>query len=188
MMNGLCRYLSIAVVALFVAGSLTGCKRTRAKEEKPSNESPPDVRVDLLAHGLPSGFFRADAETKCAGEIIGYRFVVWLNNDDVAVGFNTSPNCRQSPDRKVDGLARVLVFDVRGVLKASRDLPYLADGNGGEIVADGEGKPGPGGTLLFRIESVKIDAGHESKSSLLLLDANLKDVARLVSRPHEFVL
>lgn len=64
--------------------------------------------------------------------------------------------------------------------KLERDIPYLADGNG-EVVAQGEAGPGPGGTLLFRIESVNLDeAGrNESKSGVLLLDARLKDVARL---------
>jgi hypothetical protein len=178
--NGSRRMLSAAIVALFVAGPLAGCKRTRAEEEPTPKESPPDVRVDLSAHGLPSDFFRVDAQTKCAGQIIGYRFVVWLSNKDVAVGFNTSPNCRPTPHDKVNGSARILVFDVRGVLKAKRDLAYLADGNG-EVVADGEGKAGPGGTLLFRIQSVNLDeeGRHESKSGLILLDANLKDVSRL---------
>jgi len=180
LMNGSCKMLFVAIVTLFVAGPFAGCKRTQAKEEPTPKEAPPDVRVDLSAHGLPKAFFRADAETKCAGQIIGYRFVVWLNNEDVAVGFNTSPNCRPTPDDKVNGVARILEFDVRGALKASRDLAYLADGNG-EIVAEGEGKAGPGGTLLFRIESVNLDKErrHESKSGLILLDANLKDVARL---------
>jgi len=139
---------------------------------------PPDIRVALNAYGLPAGFFQSDTKTKCGRQIIGYRFVVWLNDDTVAVGFNVSPNCRQSPDRKVDGLARILVFNSSGVLKAKRDLPYLADGNG-ELVAQGEARPGPGGTLLFRIESVNLDeeGRNESKSGVRLLDATLKDVA-----------
>ncbi|MGA3373950.1 MAG: hypothetical protein ABSC48_19580 [Terracidiphilus sp.] len=141
---------------------------------------PPDFRVALDAYGLPAGFFQPDAETKCGNQIIGYRFVVWLSDDTVAVGFNVSPNCRQSPGTKVDGLARILAFDTSGVLKAKRDLPYLADGNG-ELVAQGEARPGPGGTLLFRVESVNLDkeGRNESKSGVLLLDANLKDVAEL---------
>lgn len=140
---------------------------------------PPEVRVALGAYGLPPGFFQPDAE-KCGSQIIGYRFVVWLNDETVAVGFNVSPNCRQSPDRKVDGLARILVFNTSGVLKAKRDLPYLADGNG-ELVAQGEARPGPGGTLLFRIESVNLDeeGRNESKSGVRLLDTNLKDVAEI---------
>ena len=140
----------------------------------------PDIRVALNAYGLPAGFFQPDAETKCGTQIIGYRFVVWLNDDTVAVGFNVSPNCRQSPGAKVDGLARTLVFNTSGVLKAKRDLPYLADGNG-ELVAQGEARPGPGRTLLFRIESVNLDdkGRNESKSGVRLLDANLKDVAEL---------
>jgi hypothetical protein len=131
------------------------------------------VRIDLSQHGLPKKFFRADADMKCASQIIGYRFVVWLNNESVAVGFNTSPNCRPSPKQKVRGMARILVFNMEGTLKASRDLPYDADG-GTVLVAPGEGRAGPGGTLLFRIE----EAG-DSKSGILLLDANLKDIARL---------
>jgi hypothetical protein len=65
-------------------------------------------------------------------------------------------------------------------LKAKRDIPYLADGNG-EIVADGEATPGPSGTLLFRIGSVNLDkeGRNQSKSGVLLLDANLQDIARL---------
>jgi hypothetical protein len=179
-MKGSFKMLSAAIVALFLAGALAGCKRTQAKEEPTPTEPLPEVRVDLSAHGLPKDFFRPDVETKCAGQIIGYRFVVWLSNENVAVGFNTSPNCRRTPDEKVSGLARILVFDIRGVLKAKRDLAYLADGNG-EVVADGEGKAGPGGTLLFRIQSVNLDeeGRHESKSGVLLLDANLKDVSRL---------
>lgn len=133
----------------------------------------PAVRIGLSQHGLPKDFFQADADTKCAHQIIGYRFVVWLNNDAVAVGFNTSPNCRPSPHQRVRGTARMLVFDAQGTVKASRDLPYDADG-GQVLVAPGEGGAGPGGTILFRIE----EAG-ESKSGILLLDANLKDTARL---------
>ena len=133
----------------------------------------PDIRINLSAQGLPSDFFQADADTKCGNQIIGYRFVVWLDNQSVAVGFNTSLNCRPSPKQKVQGLARLLVFDVQGILKASRDLPYDADGDG-VLVTEGEGKAGPGGTLLFRIE----EAG-ESKSGILLLNTNLKDTARV---------
>src|ERR1700694_298928 len=133
----------------------------------------PDHRVNLSAHGLPVNFFSKDADTKCAGQIIGYRFVVWLNNKDLAVGFNTSPNCRTSPKQKVNGVARLLIFYVSGNLKASRNLSYNADGEG-VFVTEGEGRSGPGETLLFRIE----EAGN-SKSGVLLLDANLSDVARI---------
>ena len=138
---------------------------------------PASVRVSLKAYRLPEGFFQPGADTKCASQIIGYRFVVWLDDQDVAVGFNTSPNCRHSPDREVSGALRLLAFDVGGTLKASRDISYLADGNG-ELVADGEGMPGPNATLVIRIESVNLDkeGRHESKSSVRLLDANLKDV------------
>jgi len=69
---------------------------------------------------------------------------------------------------------------VTGVFKAKRDIAYLADGYG-EIVAEGEATPGPGGTLLFRLQSVNLDqeGRSESKSGVLLLDASLQDVARL---------
>ncbi len=161
------------VSVVVFCGMIGGCSRAQ-------REPTPDVRIPLSPHGLPNGFFRADADTKCAGEIIGYRFVVWLNSEDVAVGFNTSPNCRIAPNRKVDGTARLLVFSVSGVLKAKRDIPYLADGNG-EVVAEGEARSGPSGTLLFRIESVNLDkeGRNESKSGVLLLDGDLNDVVRL---------
>jgi hypothetical protein len=162
----------VAVAAIF--GMLSGCSPAKSTKEPPA-----DVSVNLSAHGLPKGFFQADAE-KCAHEIISYRFVVWLDNESVAVGFNTSPNCRMSPGRKVDGLARVLVFSLTGELKANRDIPYLADGNG-ELVAEGEASAGPGGTILFRVESVNLDpeGRQESKSGVLLLDPKLQDVARI---------
>jgi hypothetical protein len=138
------------------------------------------VRVPLKKFGLPDGFFQPGADTKCSDQIIGYRFVVWLDRQSVAVGFNTSPNCRQSPDRAVSGVLRVLVFDPAGTLKVSRNIPYLADGNG-ELVADGEAMQGPDGTLLIRIESVNLDSNgrHESKSGVLLLDAKLAEVLKL---------
>ena len=157
-----------AIIALATGSLLVGCSGSQTNREPKLA-----VRIDLSAHGLPKGFFRADADTKCAHQIIGYRFVVWLDNATVAVGFNTSPNCRPSPEQKVHGLARLLAFDVQGTLKASRDLPYDADGDG-VLVTEGEGKSGPSGTLLFRIE----EAG-ESKSGILLLDTKLKDTARL---------
>ena len=167
------RAIVLPVAAIF--GILAGCSPAQT-----AKEPPPDVRINLSAHGLPQGFFRADAD-KCAHEIISYRFVVWLDNESVAVGFSTSPNCRVSPDLKVDGVARLLTFGMTGELKAKRDIPYLADGNG-EIVAEGEARPGPGGTLLFRIDSVNLDkeGRNESKSGLLLLDAKLQDVAQRV--------
>src|ERR1700730_15562235 len=169
-MNELPKKLAAAVVIAAASVSLfVGCSGSRTNKVQPT----PEVRIDLSAHGLPEDFFRANTDTKCASQIIGYRFVVWLNNETVAVGFNTSPNCRPWTGQKVHGLARLLAFDVQGRLKASRDLTYDADGEG-VLVAEGEGKPGPSGTLLFRIE----EAG-ESKSGILVLDANLKDTARL---------
>jgi hypothetical protein len=169
-----------------VAGAMcliSACSGRQAKRDSvPANsrEQTPDIRIDLRQYGLPAGFFSAGADTKCASQIIGYRFVVWLGIEHVAVGFNTSPNCRQTPDRKVDGLARILVFDIHGKLQAQRDLPYLADGNG-ELVTDGEAGPGPKSTLLFRMESVSLDpeGRNESKSGVRLLDRNLKDVREL---------
>jgi hypothetical protein len=170
-------FTTVVMSVVLVGSVFGGCSKAQMKP-KPEPESKPDIHIDLSSYGLPSGFFRAGTDSTCASQIIGYRFVVWLSNENVSVGFNTSPNCRQSPDRKVNGSARVLVFNLQGALKASRDLPYLADGNG-ELVAEGEGRPGPDGALLFRIESVNIDSEHESKSGLLLLDANLKDVAHI---------
>jgi hypothetical protein len=166
---------SVAIVGL----QLVGCSSAPPNSDSAPGEPKPNARVSLSAYGLPKDFFQPVAE-KCANQIIGYRFVVWLNSDDVVVGFNTSPYCRSAPDRKVSGSARLLVFSGSGAFKVQRDVPYLADGNG-EIVAEGEARSGPSGTLLFRLESVNLDAEgrSESKSGVLLLDANLKDVEQL---------
>lgn len=138
----------------------------------------PDARIDLSALGLPKDFFSFRDEGPRT--IVGYRFVVWLNPNEVVVGFNTSPNSRVAPDRKVDGSARLLVFSSNGELKTRRDIAYPADGYV-EIVTEGEATAGPRGTLLFRIQSVNLDqeGRNESKSGVLLLDANLKDIARI---------
>src|SRR4030095_5470444 len=160
---------TLGVIGYIAAAFLVACSASRRNPTEPI----PAVRIDLSQHGLPKDFFSPDADTKCASHIIGYRFVVWLNDETVAVRFKHSPNFRPSPYQKVRGIARILVFNTQGSIKASRDLPYDADG-GTVLVAPGEGKAGPGGTLLFRIE----EAG-ESKSGVLLLDANLKDTARL---------
>jgi hypothetical protein len=171
---------SVLVAALIGCHLLVGCSTAQSNASAQTEIGPvPGVRVPLNADGLPGDFFQPGADTNCSNQIIGYRFVVWLNSQNVAVGFNTSPCFRQSPDRKVDGVLRVLVFDLKGTLKASRDLPYLADGNG-EVVADGEAMPGPENTLLVRVESVNLvpDGSQESKSGVRLLDASLKDVAQ----------
>ncbi|MCU1334936.1 MAG: hypothetical protein JWO19_517 [Bryobacterales bacterium] len=161
---------SIAIVCTLLAS----CSRTQAQREP---EPTADVRVDLNALGLPKDFF--SGREGLARTIIGYRFVVWLDRDDVVVGFNTSPSSRVAPDRIVEGSARLLIFSVGGILKAKRDVPYLADGNG-ELVAEGEAIPGPGGTLLFRIDSVNLDkeGRKESPSGVLLFDVKLHDIAR----------
>jgi hypothetical protein len=80
----------------------------------------------------------------------------------------------------VNGLARLIVFDATGKVKGQRDIPYVADGYG-EVVAEGEARPGPGGTILFRIQPVNLDheGRSQSKSSVLLLDGELKEVAHL---------
>jgi hypothetical protein len=160
----------VALPLLFIC-----CSKAHTKTE---TEPVPDTRIDLSALGLPKDFFSFRDEGPRT--IIGYRFVFWLNPDEVVVGFNTSPHSRVATDRKVDGLARLLVFRLNGELKAKRDVAYLADGYG-EIVAEGEPSAGPGGTLLFRMQSVNLDqrGSNESKSGVLLLDANLRDVARI---------
>jgi hypothetical protein len=173
--------IAVAVTTAIGCDLIPGCSsaQTRGPSVQANIGPVANVRVPLKAYGLPDSFFEPGFDTKCASQIIGYRFVVWLDNKDVAVGFNTSPNCRQSSDRKVNGTLRILVLDLGGALKASRNLPYLADGNG-ELVADGEGMPGPNGTLLVRIESVNLDESgrRESPSGIRLLNADLKDVVQ----------
>jgi hypothetical protein len=160
----------VVLALLFIS-----CSKAQPKTEP---EPVPDTRIDLTPLGLPKNFFSFNDERPRT--IIGYRFVVWLNPDEVVVGFNTSPNSRVAPDRKVEGSARLLVFGLNGELKTKRDITYLADGYG-EIVAEGEATSGPRGTLLFRIQSVNLDheGRNESKSGVLLLDANLRDIARI---------
>ena len=173
----------VILMPVVIASCLfAGCRR--AQEHAASHEfdfgPAPSVEIPLKPHGLPEGFFQPGTDTKCSSQIIQYRFVVWLDSRNIAIGFNTSPNCRPAPEQKVSGVLRILVFNPKGGLKASRDLPYLADGNG-EFVADGEAMPGPNGTLLVRIESVNLDeqGRRESPSGVRLLDANLKDVAQI---------
>ena len=165
------RTASLVVLALL----FISCSKAHTNTEP---DPVPDTRIDLSALGLPKDFFSFRDEGPRT--IIGYRFVVWLNPDEVVVGFNTSPNSRVAPDRKVDGSARLLVFNLNGELETKRDIAYLADGYG-EIVAEGEATSGPRGTLLFRIQSVNLDqeGRNESKSGVLLLDAKLRDIARI---------
>ena len=148
----------------------------RHAEREP--EPTADVRVDLKPMGLAGDFFSRSEELPRT--IIGYRFVVWLDRDDIVIGFNTSPSSRVAAGRKVDGAARLLLFSGAGVLKRQRDIAYLADGNG-ELVAEGQAMAGPGGTLLLGLQSVNLDSEgrNESKSGVLLLDSNLQDIARI---------
>lgn len=158
-----------------IASLLFGCSREHTNAQpKPV----PEVKIDLSPQGLPKGFFSMKDERPRT--IVGYRFVVWPNNEEVVVGFNTSPSAAVARDRKVDGSARLLAFSIGGELKAKRDIPYLAYGYD-EIVAEGEATAGPSGTVLFRIQSVNLDkeGRNESKSGVLLLDANLHDAARI---------
>jgi hypothetical protein len=167
----------IALTASMVVLALLfiSCSKAQRKTEP---EPVPDTRIGLSALGLPNDFFSFRDERPRT--IIGYRFVVWLNPNALVVGFNTSSNSRVAPDRKVEGSARLLVFSLNGELKTKRDIAYLADGYG-EIVAEGEATSGPRGTLLFRIQSVNLDqeGRKESKSGVLLLDANLGGIARI---------
>lgn len=171
--NGSRRKLTLPAGIFALACLLLGCSRIKTNTEP---EPVPDARIQLSALGLPKDFFSTKDEAPRT--IIAYRFLVWLNSEDVVVGFNTSPVSRVTPDHK--GSVRLLIFNVAGVLKSKRDITYLADGYG-ELVAEGEATAGPSGTLLFRIQSVNLDkeGKNESKSGVLLLDANLQDTARI---------
>ena len=171
--NGSRRKLTLTGGAFALACLLLGCSRVKTNADP---QPIPDAQIQLSALGLPKDFFSTSDESP--GTIIAYRFVVWLNSEEVVVGFSTSPPSRVAPDHK--GSARLLIFNVAGVLKAKRDIAYLADGYG-EVVADGEATAGPGKTLLFRIQSVNLnkEGTNESKSAVLLLDENLQDVARI---------
>ncbi len=171
----------LAPLVLVGCNLAAGCSPAQLRDSSVQNNTGPSaiVRVPLKSFGLPDAFFNPGFDTKCSTQIIQYRFVVWLDDQNIAVGFNTSPNCRVAPDRPVNGQLRVLVFDLSGALRANRNLSYSADGNG-EIVADGEAMPGPNGTLLIRIESVNLDTEgrHESPSGVRLLDSRLADVTQ----------
>jgi len=171
--NGSRRKLTLAAGVFALACLLLGCSRVKTNAE---HEPVPDARIQLSALGLPKDFFSTRDEAPRT--IIAYRFVVWLNREEVVVGFSTSPISRVTPDHK--GSVRLLIFNVAGVLKSKRDIAYPADGYG-ELVAEGEATAGPSGTLLFRIQSVNLDkeGNNESKSGILLLDANLQDTARI---------
>jgi len=67
-----------AVSAVLTTGLFSGCSKAQ-----PAIGLPSVFRVSLSSHGLPADFFQAGAD-KCAGQIIGYRFLVWLNSDRVA--------------------------------------------------------------------------------------------------------
>lgn len=169
------RKLTVTAVVVAIAYLLFDCSRVPRKAD---TEPVPDVRIDLLPLGLSKNFFSTRDEGPRT--IIGYRFVVWPNNDEVAVGFNTSPSSRVDPGHKVDGSARLMVFSSDGKLKAKRDIAYLADGYG-ELVAEGEATAGPKGTILFRIQAVSLDkeGTNESKSGVLLFNTKLQDIARI---------
>lgn len=155
--------------AIFLPLLFIGCKSSSGRTE-PS----PDVRVNLAKYGLPRDYSRHDDDIDCTSHVIGYRSIVWLSSNRIAVVFNISPSCRSSSGERVTtGAARLLVFDPSGNLKASRDVAYDADG-GDELIAQGEVRLGPDNTLLFRIE----EAGG-SKSGVRLFDADMKDVARI---------
>jgi hypothetical protein len=123
---------------------------------------------------LARDYANHDADDLCIDHVIGYRSVVWLSSDRLAVVFNSSPSCRPSSGERVAaGSARLLVFDPNGNLQAKRDVMYDADA-GEELVAAGEALRGPNQTLLFRIE----EAGN-SKSGVRLFDEKLNDVTRI---------
>lgn len=83
--------------------------------------------------------------------------MIWPNNDEVVIGFSTSPAQGTADDRTVDGSARLLAFGVDGELKARRDIPYVAYGYG-EIVAEGEATAGPQSDSLITPQSPVLQA------------------------------
>ena len=160
--------------------AITSCSPA---QQKPLNDEigpKPYLQLSLKAQGLPDQFFGEGYDTKCSTHIIGYRFVVWLDAENVAVGFNTSPNCRQDKSKPVNGVLHIVVIDLQGNIKASHDVNYTADGYN-EIVADGEASQGPDSTLLVRLQSVNLNesGSQESESAILLLDKHLNEVAKV---------
>lgn len=176
------RKLAAITLVAFACCMAAGCFHSAERQREGQNEvgPVPSARTALSSMGLPEDFFRRDMHPDCAREIISYRFLVWLDSKTLAIGFSTSPVCRVAPDQPVKGMLRILVFSSDAKFHTARDIPYLADGNG-EIVADGEAAPGPNNTLLLRLQSVNLDpqGRTESKSTVLLLDRDLKEVGRI---------
>jgi hypothetical protein len=90
--NGSRRKLTLTAGVFALACLLLGCSRVKTNAEP---EPVPDAQIQLSALGLPKNFFSTRDEAPRT--IIAYRFVVWLNSEEVVVGFNTSPVSRVSP-------------------------------------------------------------------------------------------
>jgi len=144
---------------------------TTGVSARPQDNAMPAIRIDLSPHGLPKDFFKENDYKSCPVQLNGYRSIMWLDSELIAIVFNTSPDCRNKKAGKVAGNARAMVFDLAGELKATRDFPYEVDGEGILVFGD-DAKVGPSGTLLFETQT-PLQSGGEA----LLLDQSLKDVA-----------
>jgi len=109
--------------------------------------------MDLTKFGFPPAS-RAWNPDACDSPYRGYHWVEWLDDQHLAVVFNTTPVCM--PDGKdpfISGNARVVVLTAAGKLEAERDIPYVADVWDSKTPGSGLAI-GPGDTILVIVHGV----------------------------------
>jgi hypothetical protein len=139
-------------------------------------EEKPRVAVSLRQYGLPVDVFERERPGNCQFQYQTYRFVHWLRQDVVAVGFSESPSCSRT-SQHIAGRLKVITFRNTGEKLAEMELGY--ESGDGQFLSMNTGVwAGPVGSLA--IETV---ASTDSSSKLNLFTSDLRPLKEIPLPP-----
>jgi len=142
-------------------------------------ETKPMLTIDLLSNGLPMDAFQRMTFSQCPFQYRTYRSVQWLDSEHILVAFNTSPSCTQS---KVvaKGNLKLIIFDLKGNVLHSTNLPYEAGDGSPERLIDHDGLwIGPGKSVLIEIPSPHLSTLPNSKDRIVVLSDELVPIQEI---------
>ena len=141
----------------------------------------PVVTIDLVRLGMPQDFF---SRKPCTFSFNGYRAVRWLDEHQLLVAFNTTPDCTAA-QRAFSGQIRIVSFDLQGHVLNQAETSY---------------EPGPGNlirpllndgiwiganqTVLIEVPGNHFEGRPETRDKVVVLSSELKRIQEIDTDSH----
>jgi hypothetical protein len=136
--------------------------------------------INLTKFGFPPAT-KAWNRDACNTPYRGYHSVEWLDDQNLAVVFNTTPVCPyDAKESSISGNARVVVLTADGKLEAERDIPYVADL--WDLETPGSGLAiGPADTILVILSGVPWETVPNADGMVQVFTRDLQPVQEILT-------